>query len=111
MIFQRFFTPELSIYTYLLADPKTVKCLVVDPVRLIDPLVNWIEGQGFILQEILETHVHADFISGAKELKAHFNNKPQIHCSSLGGKQWVPTYLDEPVTEGTEIQIGQYRLQ
>lgn len=109
--FRRFEVPSLGIFSYLIGDPVSKQCVIIDPVRIIDPYVEAIKSQGMQLKAILETHVHADFISGSKELKHYYKGAPTIYCSSLGGKEWTPPYADVLVVEGTEITVGPYRLK
>ena len=63
------------------------------------------------ITDIAETHVHADFISGSKELKQQLNGKPLIHCSMMGGKEWTPAYADKHISNGDEIILGNIRLK
>src|SRR5262249_52011541 len=69
------------------------------------------QNAGMDITEIVETHVHADFVSGAKELKHQLNDKPQIYASGLGGPHWIPAYADVIVQKNTCIKFGDIRLQ
>lgn len=104
-------TPELSINTYLIIDDPTGKAAIIDPPRQIEAIVQQIQQQNVQLIAIIETHVHADFISGAKELKAHFQNRPLIYCSVMGGDRWLPAYADSAVKDRESIILGNLRLQ
>ena len=65
MIFRQLFDPPSSTYTYLLADERSRHALLVDPVfEQARRDTALIEELGLKLQWTLETHVHADFISG-----------------------------------------------
>ena len=75
MFIQRFHTPGLSIYSYLLGDPHTKKAVVMDPTRDVEAYIKFAQLEGLHITDIAETHVHADFISGAKELKQRLNGK------------------------------------
>ncbi|WP_068470973.1 MBL fold metallo-hydrolase [Candidatus Protochlamydia phocaeensis] len=110
MFFQRIFTPGLSIYSYLIGDEKTKRCAVLDPTRLVAPYILAAENAGLTITDIMETHVHADFVSGAKELKDQLNGKPCIHASGLGGKEWIPAYADHIVAQGDQVKLGSIRL-
>jgi hydroxyacylglutathione hydrolase len=111
MIFQRFYNQDLSINTYLIGDEVTKECTVIDAVRNIEEVRDFIKNSELRLKAIVETHVHADFVSGSKELKAAFNNQPFIYCSEMGGEKWVPRYADRRVQDGDKIQIGSLNLQ
>lgn len=111
MFFQRIFTQGLSIHSYILGDEKTKRCVVIDPVRNVVPYIIHAQNAGYDITDILETHVHADFVSGSKELKHQLNEKPRIHASGMGGKEWIPAYADEIVRDGAELKIGELRLK
>lgn len=111
MFFKRIFTPGLAINTYLIGDKKTKKCAVIDPTRHVVPLIVEAQNAGLDITDIMESHVHADFVSGAKELKHQLNEKPRIYCSGMGGEKWIPSYADVIVMEGTEVRLGDLRLQ
>ncbi|KAF3361762.1 Uncharacterized protein PHSC3_001712 [Chlamydiales bacterium STE3] len=107
MIFHRFFHRDLAVNTYLIGDEKTGICAVVDPVRDINQIIEFLKIVPLELRYILETHVHADFVSGAKELKRAFADKPAIYCSEMGGSKWLPKYADHPVRDGEEIDLSE----
>lgn len=111
MRLKKLIQPGLSINTYLLIDETTHLAVVVDPIRVITPVVEVLQLENAKLIYILETHVHADFVSGAKELKHYFNEAPQILCSAEGGKEWVPSYADVLVHDQEIIEIGTLKLQ
>ena len=111
MFFQRIYTPGLAINTYLLGDEKTKRCIVIDPTRHVFPCIVQAQNEGYDITDILETHAHADFVSGSKELKHQLNEKPAIHCSGMGGTQWIPSYADQIVQDGTLLVIGDLLLK
>lgn len=111
MFFQKIYTDGLSIYSYLLGDEETKQAVVVDPTRLVTPYIVAAENAGLTITTILETHIHADFVSGAKELKYQLKNKPLIYTSELGGKQWAAAYADCKIKDRESIQIGTIRLE
>jgi len=110
MFFQRIFTPGLAINSYLLGDDVTKTCVVIDPTRHTVPYIMQTQNAELEISAILETHVHADFVSGAKELKHQLNGKPRIYASGMGGEKWIPAYADEVVRQDTQLKIGSLRL-
>lgn len=88
--FSTFFDKDSNTFTYLVWDPASKVAMVIDPVLNFDAasgrtassaigeLVAAINAQQLCLQYILETHVHADHLSGAAALKATFAGKPLI---------------------------------
>lgn len=111
MFFKRIITPGLAIQTYLIGDEKCRKMAIIDPVRIIAPYLEIAKDKGFEIALILETHVHADFVSGAPELKACLGGTPQIICSATGGEKWIPAYADKTVTDGQSVRMGTLTFQ
>lgn len=111
MLLHQFFTPGLAICSYIIADEVTKRAAVIDPMRLIEQYTNYATQEKITITDILETHVHADFVSGAFELKQALGGKPTIHCSAMGGDAWLPDYADHPVRDNDEINLGTVRLQ
>jgi glyoxylase-like metal-dependent hydrolase (beta-lactamase superfamily II) len=84
MEIQHFFDPRTWTLTYVVWDPATRDAVVIDPVLDYDPangrvweesvheVIAAIESHGLTLRGILETHAHADHLSGAQALKARF---------------------------------------
>lgn len=66
MIIQQFFVPGLSHLSYIIGGSKS--CAVVDPKRDIQVYLNTARSMGLKITHILETHLHADFVSGHLEL-------------------------------------------
>src|ERR1051326_665978 len=83
MIFRQLFDPQSSTYTYLLADPVTREAVLIDPVfeqaRRDAALV---EELGLRLKLSLETHVHADHVTGAWLLKQKLGSRIAISTAS-----------------------------
>src|SRR5690554_5130463 len=111
MFFHHRFIPGLAINTYMVGDESAGRCAVIDPVRDVQPYIDKARQEGLHISDILETHVHADFVSGAKELKARLRGKPTIHCSGEGGKAWTAAYADRVVSDGDEVAFGSLRLK
>src|SRR5258708_7143102 len=111
MLIKRFFTPGLAINSYILVDQESHRGVVIDPTRSIDEYLAYAIQNDIQITDIIETHVHADFVSGALELKRTLNNKPTIHCSGLGGAAWTPHYADHVVKDRDSIHLGSIRLE
>lgn len=111
MFFHRHITPGLAIHSFLVGDESTKQCAVIDPARDVDVYIAIAQKEGLTITDILETHVHADFVSGSVELKARLSGAPKIHCSAMGGDKWIPKYCDDPVKEGSEVVLGAIRLR
>src|SRR5215468_9939952 len=105
MIFRQLFDPQSSTYTYLLADADTREAVIIDPVYEEAPrdaaLVRELELK---LLYTLETHVHADHVSGASNLKQRLGSR--IAVSSESGAEGADRYL----RDGETVQFGRRHL-
>jgi hydroxyacylglutathione hydrolase len=112
MFFHQRFVPGLAIASYIVGDDKTKEVAVVDPTRDVDDILRLCRANGNLkIRHILETHVHADFVSGAVELKNRLGGDVAIHSSAMGGAEWTAQYADHPAKDGDEIRMGCIRLR
>ncbi|AMV38750.1 MBL fold metallo-hydrolase [Planctomyces sp. SH-PL62] len=111
MFFHQRFVPGLAIYSYMVGDEKTKQCAVIDPTRDVDDFLEIAKREGLRITHVLETHVHADFVSGSVELKARLGDEVQVVVSGMGGAEWTPPYADRVVSDGDEIALGSLRLK
>jgi hydroxyacylglutathione hydrolase len=77
----------------------------------VDEYVRIAKEEGLRITHILETHVHADYVSGSAELKARLDGEPKVVVSGMGGKEWTPPYADVVVKDGDEVTLGGVRLK
>ncbi len=111
MIFHQRFIPGLAIYSYLVGDEQSQTAAIIDPTRDVEDFLEIANREGLHIKHVLETHVHADFVSGANELKARLGDEVTVHCSGLGGPDWTPPYADHVVEDDDEVQFGNVRLK
>ncbi|HXE75035.1 MAG TPA: rhodanese-like domain-containing protein [Candidatus Xenobia bacterium] len=111
MILHQRFVPGLAIASYLIGDEATGEAAVVDPTRDVDDFIAFASENGLRISHIFETHVHADFVCGSRELKARLNGSPTIHASAQGGAEWTPDYVDHAAKEGDALRLGSIRLE
>ncbi|MBJ94923.1 MAG: Zn-dependent hydrolase [Rickettsiales bacterium] len=106
MIFRQLFDRESCTYTYLLADPCSKEALLIDPVlEQVARDLEIIAELGLKLRFTLETHVHADHITGADRLRAATGSKSAL--SPRGGADCADLYLDH----GDCIEFGEQVLE
>jgi hydroxyacylglutathione hydrolase len=103
-MFQRFFDEGLAQASYLIACTRTREAAVVDPRRDIDIYVAAARQQGLTLVYAIETHVHADFVSGARELA-------QIGARVITGPGARLAYAHHEAHDGERIALGDISLQ
>ena len=111
MFFHQRFVPGLAIYSYLVGDEKTKEAAVIDPTRDVDAFLEIAKREGLHIKHVLETHVHADFVSGSREMKDRLGDDVTIHASGMGGEDWTPSYADHVVQDGDEVVMGSVRLK
>ncbi len=68
MLFRQIHDPSLAQYAYLVGCQKTGEALIVDPERDIDRYLEAAAVEGLTITHVAETHIHADFLSGARDL-------------------------------------------
>jgi glyoxylase-like metal-dependent hydrolase (beta-lactamase superfamily II)/rhodanese-related sulfurtransferase len=105
MIFRQLFDPQSSTYTYLLADSATREALLIDPVfEHARRDAALIEELGVKLGCTLETHLHADHVTGASLLRRRFGSK--IALSRESGAEGADRYL----ADGDRVVFGRRSL-
>ena len=105
MSFRQLFDPASSTYTYLLADDATHVAVLIDPVvEQLDTDLKLLREHGLALHYTLETHVHADHITGAQAIKQALVDQPalQTAVSRDCNAQGFDCYL----TDGDVILFG-----
>jgi glyoxylase-like metal-dependent hydrolase (beta-lactamase superfamily II)/rhodanese-related sulfurtransferase len=101
MIFRQLFEPQSSTYTYLLADAASREAILIDPVfEEVRREIALIEELGLKLAATLETHVHADHITGAWLLRAKLGSR--IALSARSGAAGADIHLQP----GDQVRFG-----
>ncbi len=112
MILKRFYDDGLAQASYLIGCAATGDAIVVDPLRDIDPYLQAAEAEGVSITAVTETHIHADFVSGLRELTARTG--ATAYLSSEGGPDWSYGFADAIgavlVGEGDRIKVGNIHL-
>ncbi|CAF1599370.1 unnamed protein product [Rotaria sp. Silwood1] len=98
---RQLFEQETSTYTYLVADGKTKEALIIDPViTTVARDMQLIKQLGLRLRYAINTHVHADHITGSGRLKTLLPGCRSVISKDSGGK------ADIYIKDGDEIEIG-----
>jgi glyoxylase-like metal-dependent hydrolase (beta-lactamase superfamily II)/rhodanese-related sulfurtransferase len=106
LIFQQLFEANSSTYTYLLADAHTKESILIDSVlETVDRDLKLIEELGLNLKYVLDTHVHADHVTGAGEIRNRVGAK-----TAVAKKANVPC-VDLQLAEGDEVKFGEFTLK
>lgn len=86
MLLRYFYDEYLAHASYLAGCQKTGEAIVIDPSRNIDQYIQTAKANDLEISAAAETHIHADFISGARELEASTGAK--LYLSDEGGANW-----------------------
>lgn len=106
MIFRQLFETETSTYSYLLGCERTHRACLIDPVASeINDYVELLQTLNLKLIYTMETHVHADHITGAGLLREQLGSKSVVHRDA--GAQCA----DLMVTDGVLLQIGDLEFE
>ena len=105
MKFTQYYLECLSQASYLIGDETTGRAVVVDPRRDIDEYVRDAAEAGLAIELVIETHFHADFLSGHLELADATG--AEIGFSSIA----VTEFASRPLTDGERISLGDVQLE
>jgi hydroxyacylglutathione hydrolase len=86
MLLRYFYHQKLAHASYLVGCPATGEAIVIDPGRHAEPYLATAEAEGVRLVAVAETHIHADFVSGSRELAQRTGAK--LYLSAEGGPDW-----------------------
>jgi hydroxyacylglutathione hydrolase len=105
VLFRQFLDRGLGCASYLLGDETTGDAVVVDPPYAIEPVVEAVERAGLRVTRVIETHNHADHVSGHGRFALEHGARVSIHPLAK------PAYQFDPLEDGTEILVGSVLLR
>ncbi|MDK2012034.1 MULTISPECIES: MBL fold metallo-hydrolase [unclassified Deinococcus] len=108
MFFERFYNADLAQASYLIGCQKTGESLVIDPVRDVQPYLDRAAREGLRVTHVTETHIHADYLSGSRELAARTG--AQLLLSAEGGVDWRYGFAATPLHHGDTFMVGNLRI-
>ena len=114
MFFRQVFDRKLAQYAYVIGCQSTGEAIVVDPMRDVDVYLEIARAEGFELVAVAETHIHADFLSGARELAERAGTL--VYVSAEGGTDWQSEWLKggeyrhRLLRDGDHFMIGNIRF-
>jgi hydroxyacylglutathione hydrolase len=108
MLLKRFYDDYLAQASYLIGCPGAGQALVIDPARDITPYVQAAEKEGLRITYVTETHIHADYVSGARELAAATG--ASLHLSAMGGADWQYAFPHVPLRAGDSWRVGAVKV-
>ena len=106
LLFRQFFDPESSTYTYLIADKQTKDAVLVDTVlEQVDRDLQVLDGLELTLRYCLETHIHADHITGAGKLRQ------QTGCRVMVPQNATARSADHSLADLETLVVGAVVIQ
>jgi hydroxyacylglutathione hydrolase len=108
MLFRQVTDSVLAQYAYLIGCQRTGEAIVFDPERDVDRYVELAAREGLRITAVAETHIHADFLSGARELADRVG--AHVYVSGQGGAEWqsrwVGPYKHTLLADGSTFRVG-----
>ena len=109
MIVRRFFEPLVAQNSYLIGCAAAGEAVVIDPNRCVQQYIDAAEAANLRITHVTETHIHADFLSGSREL-AH-RTGASLCLSDEGDQEWKYRFPhDRKLKNGDRITIGNVTL-
>ncbi|HTS73200.1 MAG TPA: MBL fold metallo-hydrolase [Gaiellaceae bacterium] len=105
MVFHQRVDEDLGCASYLIGDEQTGEAVVVDPAYAIEPYLEEAERAGLRIVRVLETHTHADHLSGHGRLALEHGVPVSIHPLA------EPEYPFDPVEDGQIVRVGSLEIQ
>lgn len=106
--FERIYDETLAQASYIIANEKK-EAIVIDPKRDIDTYLTYAKEHQLTIKHVTETHIHADYLSGARELAQATNS--QLLLSAEGGKDWQYDFPHQPLKNNQTISLGEVQLR
>jgi glyoxylase-like metal-dependent hydrolase (beta-lactamase superfamily II)/rhodanese-related sulfurtransferase len=101
LLFKQFLDDDLGCASYLVGDEHAGVAVVVDPPYAVEPVVEEAERRGVRLVGVLETHTHADHVSGHGRLALEHGIAIRVHSAAEAA------FAHEPLEDGTEVELGE----
>jgi|TARA_B110000914_G_C15451158_1_gene440984 glyoxylase-like metal-dependent hydrolase (beta-lactamase superfamily II) len=106
MIFKQLFDKTSSTYTYLIASAKGREALVIDPVlENVDIYIRLLKEFDLKLVKVIDTHIHADHITGASKLNKETN------CTTIMGEHTLADAVEIKVKHGEIIKLDNLQIK
>lgn len=113
MLLKYFYDQALAHASYLVGCQRAKVAIVVDPGRDIDQYIQMADREGVKLVAVAETHIHADYVSGARELADRIGAK--LYLSDEGPAEWKYQYIGgydhQLVRDGDQFMIGNIKFE
>lgn len=112
MLLKYFYDQKLAHASYMVGCQRANVAAIIDPGRDIDQYIEMAQREGVTITAVAETHIHADYVSGARELADRVGAK--LYVSDEGPSDWKYLYLDEYdhqlVHDGDHFMVGNIKF-
>ena len=112
MLLKRFYDDKLAQASYMVGCQATGEAIVIDANRDIEQYVAAARAEGLRITHVTETHIHADFVSGSRELAA--KTAARLHLSDEGDADWKYAFAAESgadlLHDGDSFMVGNIRF-
>ena len=106
MIFKQVFDTKTSTYTYLIASAKGREAVIIDPVlENVNEYIQLLKEFDLQLVKVIDTHIHADHVTGASKLKQ------ATKCKTLMGEHTPADTVEIKVKDGEIIEIDNFKIK
>lgn len=109
MHFQHVYDKSLAQSSYFIGCQKEGIAMVIDPKRDVDTYLEIAAQNNMKITHVAETHIHADFLSGSRELAALTGAK--LYLSDEGGPDWQYEFSHVGLKHGDEIRVGNLKFE
>jgi hydroxyacylglutathione hydrolase len=109
MFFQHVYDKSLAQASYFIGCQKCGVAIVIDPKRDVDTYLEIAQQNNMQITHIAETHIHADFLSGSRELAALTGAK--LYLSDEGGPDWQYQFDHVGLKDGDEFKVGNLKIE
>lgn len=113
MLFKRFYHRKLAHASYMVGCQVTNTALIIDPGRDVEPYLKAAKEEGMRIVGAVETHIHADFVSGARQLAEETG--ATLYLSDEGDTNWkyqfANQYKHQLLKDGDTVTLGNVTLE
>ncbi|GAA3280282.1 MBL fold metallo-hydrolase [Nesterenkonia halobia] len=109
MLLERIYDEDLAQASYVIGCQATGEAIIIDPRRDVGEYFDLAARHGMRISHVAETHIHADYLSGTRELAAAAD--ATAYVSAEGGEDWQYGFDAERLHHGDVISLGNVRIE
>lgn len=109
MLLKQIYDDDLAQASYIIGCQVTGEAIVIDPRRDIQVYLDEAKKNSMEIVAVSETHIHADYLSGSRELASHTGAK--LYLSDEGGEDWQYRFDHHGVNDGDTFKLGNIKFE